>query len=85
MTVSPDSRPNPKHVIAGLLGPSDPELTCEQCFEHLDVYVEHELAGENAEERVPGMSAHLHGCPACAEEHNSLKDLIAIQTGGRTR
>jgi hypothetical protein len=51
----------------------------------LDVYVEHELAGEDAEARVPGMREHLHGCPACAEEHDSLRDLIATHTGDRTR
>jgi hypothetical protein len=85
MTVSPDSGRSPGQVLNGLLGPSGPELTCEECFEHLDVYVEHELAGDNAEERVPGMRAHLDGCPACAEEHDSLQDLIASDTGGRTR
>ena len=84
MTVSPDSRRAPGEVLKGLLGPSGPELTCEECFEYLDVYVEHELAGENAEQSVPGMRAHLHGCPACAEEHDSLRDLIAHKTGGRT-
>lgn len=61
---------------AGLLGPSGPELTCEKCFELLDVYVEHELAGANADRRVPGMREHLSGCPACAEEHESLRDLL---------
>ena len=63
-------------LLAGLLGPSGPELTCEQCFELLDIYVEHELAGESADRRVPGMREHLQGCPACAEEHESLRDLL---------
>ncbi len=65
-----------ERLIAGLLGPSGPELTCEQCFELLDIYVEHELAGESADRRVPGMREHLQGCPACAEEHASLLDLL---------
>ena len=26
---------------------------------------------------VPGMRAHLEGCPACAEERDSLRDLVA--------
>jgi hypothetical protein len=69
-------RRNPGQLLDALLGPSEPELTCEQCFEMLDVYVEHELAGEPAEQRVPGMRAHLVGCPACAEEHESLRDLL---------
>jgi anti-sigma factor RsiW len=65
-----------EHLVAGLLGPSGPELTCEECFDLLDVYVDSELAGENADERVPGMREHLTGCPACAEEHDSLRDLL---------
>jgi anti-sigma factor RsiW len=65
-----------EHLVAGLLGPSGAELTCEECFQLLDVYVDSELAGENADERVPGMREHLTGCPACAEEHESLRDLL---------
>ena len=76
-----DPRRTTDRLIAGLLGPEGRELTCEQCFELLDVYVELELAGEQADGRVPGMHAHLCGCPACAEEHDSLRALI--ETGGR--
>jgi hypothetical protein len=60
-----------------LLGPDGPEVTCEECFERLDEYVELELAGGDAELRVPGMRAHLEGCPACREDHDSLLALIA--------
>ena len=63
-------------LLQRLLGPAGPELTCEQCFEQLDVFVEAELSGEDAEGQVPGMHAHLQGCPACAEEHDSLKALL---------
>jgi hypothetical protein len=71
-----DSHRDAERLMAGLLGPADPELTCEQCFELLDIYVEHELAGESADRRVPGMREHLQGCPACAEEHVSLRALL---------
>ena len=63
-------------MIDQLLGPEGPEVTCEECFEHLDEYVELELAGEDAEARVPGMRAHLDGCPACREDHESLRELV---------
>ena len=72
-----------ERLLAGLLGLSGHELTCEQCFELLDVYVEHELSGHDADQRIPGMREHLQGCPACAEEHATLRDLL--QTGGATR
>jgi len=62
--------------LGRVLGPGAPELTCEQCFEELDRYVELSLAGEAAEARIPGMRAHLDGCPACAEDFASLRDLV---------
>jgi hypothetical protein len=31
-----------------------------------------ELAGADADRRIPGMRAHLAGCPACDEDHASL-------------
>jgi hypothetical protein len=76
-----DSPRTPKSLIAGLLGPAGPEITCEQCFELLDVFVEAELSGGSAaaERQIPGMREHLHGCPACAEEHQSLRDLIQTE------
>jgi hypothetical protein len=58
--------------LRALLGPKGPELSCEQCFEELDRYVELELAGAGADEAIPGMRAHLQGCPACREDHESL-------------
>jgi len=62
-------------LMRRLLGPAGPEVTCETCFEELDRYVELELAGADPEAAVPGMRAHLEGCPACREEHDSLLEL----------
>ena len=63
-------------ALERLLGPSGHELTCERCFELLDEYVDLEVDGRDADARVPGMRAHLEGCPACREEHESLRALL---------
>ena len=63
-------------VIERLLGPEGPELSCEACFEHLDEYVELELAGSDADAALPGMAEHLVGCPACREDHESLLAVV---------
>jgi hypothetical protein len=63
-------------ILGRVLGPGAPELSCEECFAELDRYVELKLAGEGADERIPGMRAHLEGCPACAEDFHSLRDLV---------
>ena len=57
-----------REMIDRLLGPSEPELSCEACFEHLDEYVEGTP--------VPGMAAHLSGCPACREDYESLRAIL---------
>jgi hypothetical protein len=69
-------------ALRALLGPEGPELSCDECFEELDRYVELELADMNADEAIPGMRAHLEGCPACHDDHDSLRTLVKQGTSG---
>jgi hypothetical protein len=66
-----------EQALARILGPAEPEVGCDVCFEELDRYVELELAGADADAVIPGLRAHLAGCPACREEHDSLLALVA--------
>jgi hypothetical protein len=63
-------------TLKRLLGPAEPELLCDECFERLDEYVELELQGAEADDRIPGMRAHLEGCPACREDYDSLREFV---------
>jgi hypothetical protein len=69
-------RPDIAEALERLLGPGRPEVGCEDCFAQLDRYVELALAGDAADAAVPGMRAHLEGCPACREECESLRALV---------
>jgi hypothetical protein len=69
-------RPEDDKILRALLGPDGPELSCEECFEQLDRYVELELAGSGADEAIPGMRAHLEGCSVCHEDHASLQAFL---------
>jgi hypothetical protein len=69
-------RPELRQALGRLLGPADPEIGCDRCFDELDCYVELELAGGDADAAFPGFRAHLDGCPACREEHESLRALV---------
>ena len=71
--------PDIKQAVGRLLGPAEPEVSCDVCFDQLDRYVELEVAGADAEAAVPGLRAHLEGCPACREEHDSLLALVREQ------
>jgi hypothetical protein len=81
--VTENNWPEAAGVAARLLGPADPEIGCEECFDGLDVYVEIELAGADADTRFPGMREHLEGCVACQNDHDSLLALISGHTGRR--
>ena len=66
-------------LVARLLGPAESEVSCATCFEELDRYVELQVSGADADTALPGFRAHLEGCPACREEHESL---LALVRGG---
>jgi hypothetical protein len=65
-----------KALIERLLGPSAPEVSCDECFALLDEYVDLEVRGLDADARLPGLRAHLAGCPACHEDHESLLEFV---------
>ena len=72
MTTEHDKR---KALLDQLLGPAGPEVGCDECFELLDEYVELDLAGADPDVKLPGLRAHLTGCPACREEYEGLREL----------
>jgi hypothetical protein len=70
-----------RQALGRLLGPAEPEIGCDVCFRELDHYVELELAGADADLQIPGLRAHLDGCPACREEHDSLYAFVSGERG----
>jgi hypothetical protein len=72
-----------RQALARLLGPGEPEVSCDACFDELDRYVDLEVAGADADAAVPGLRAHLAGCPACREDYESLRALVGGTPGGK--
>jgi hypothetical protein len=57
---------------------TDPrDVGCAQATEMLHVYAELVVAGEPADERYPGIAAHLDACGPCGEDFEGL--LAAIR------
>lgn len=65
-------------TVAALLTDTEPYLSCDDCFERMDHYVEQRVAGSAQDD--PEMAAHLAGCGVCAEEADALEELLR-QTG----
>lgn len=73
-----------RELIDAMLGPDEPEVGCDECFELLDQYVDLELAGEDAAARLPRVHAHFEGCPVCRDEHESLLALAGPAGSGES-
>lgn len=61
-------------VLEGLLLDSSPYLSCDECFEQIDTYVEAVVA--NPGHRDVPMEVHLKACGVCAEEAAALTELV---------
>lgn len=68
-------------TLASLLADTSPYLSCDDCFALLDAYVERQVSNPRYAEAA--MEAHLAGCGACAEEAESLRELVAGSSGDR--
>jgi hypothetical protein len=67
------------HWLDRVLGPGEPYLSCDDCFEQLDRYVELELAGADADAEMPLVKGHLTGCPACRDDHDALLEFARAE------
>ena len=78
MSRSPSLAPQ---TIARLLLSTVPRLSCDDCFERIDSHAEAQLSAQPSIDRH--LMVHLLGCPSCAEEAQSLMDLLSETDRGR--
>lgn len=64
----------PAAALGGLLRETNPYLSCDECFERIDHHVESVLA--DPEYRDIPMQVHLAACGVCAEEAETLTELL---------
>jgi hypothetical protein len=49
------------------------EILCTEFFTLLPQYVDLELSGQEAAQRLPAVAHHLQQCPECAEVYQALR------------
>ena len=60
-----------RDVLSRLTLDTQPWLSCDECFDRMDEYVERLLHEPGYTD--PAMATHLTACSACAEEADSLR------------
>ena len=68
------AKPRLTGMLARVLGPVGPEVTCEQCFELLDQYVDRELP----------TATRTTNCPACERTSKAARRVARTTTAFAT-
>jgi hypothetical protein len=66
-----------KQLIHEAITTRPDEISCRQCFDHLDSFAEISLVGKNASEAMPLVQDHLEHCQECKQEFEAL--LLALE------
>ncbi len=65
-----------KKVLKTLTITQEEEMTCGECFEEVDQYVDMLREGKSAAEVLPLVEHHLTLCPPCREEFEALVEAL---------
>ena len=71
-----------KKMVRAVAATKTDEISCDECFEELDQFVELKLQGKNAAEAMPLVEDHLNRCNGCREEFEALLDCIRASIDG---
>ena len=70
-------RPDLKQALGRLLGPGGPGGRLRRVLRRSSTATSSSSSpARTPTRRFPGLRAHLDGCPACREEHESLRALV---------
>lgn len=61
-------------TVAALVVDTEPYLSCDDCFERMDHFVDSRVADPSHSDVE--MTTHLAGCGVCAEEASALEELV---------
>lgn len=65
-----------KKVLMSLSITHDEEMTCGECFEEVDQYVDMLREGKSPAEVMPMVKNHIQICPPCREEFEALLEAL---------
>lgn len=76
--------PHPEHTRFGdimkiIFSTRDEDITCAECFDHIDEYVDMLRAGQEPEAVLPQVKSHLDQCSCCKHEFNALITILEAE------
>ncbi len=65
-----------KKVLMSLSITHDEEMTCGECYQEVDQYVDMLNEGKSPSEILPMVKNHIEICPPCREEFEALMEAL---------
>jgi hypothetical protein len=56
----------------------DVEMTCQECLDQLDWYIQRDADGEPIEGVLEHVREHLEACPCCSMQLNLVLDTLKV-------
>jgi hypothetical protein len=75
---------NLKDIIRTLLSVPGEEITCDECYDVIDRYVDMLRAGQDPEVVLPRVREHLGQCECCDVEFRALISILEAATAQST-
>ncbi|MBN1123217.1 MAG: hypothetical protein JXJ17_19250 [Anaerolineae bacterium] len=63
-------------VVKTIFNTKTDDITCDECFEHIDEYVDMIHAGQDPSEVLPQVKSHLEQCRCCEMEFRALISIL---------
>jgi hypothetical protein len=70
-----------KRILRSFMSAQEEDADCNECFDHLDQFVEMVEAGQDASTVLPRIEKHLTMCKDCDEEYQMLLSMLRAQVG----
>jgi len=65
-----------KRIVYDAVVSQEQEITCDECFEQLDSFVDLMLTDKNAVQALPLVQDHLDRCTNCHQEFEALLEAL---------
>ena len=78
----PDTQSKQKflQIVQNIMSTSEEDIGCDDCYEHVDRYVDMLESGEKPDEVMLQVQQHMNNCRCCQEELTALISVIEGHT-----
>lgn len=74
-----DANEKLRFALRNILSVQEGEANCDECFDHLDKFVEMVEAGQDAAKLLPRIEHHLESCRCCFGEYEALLTMLRAE------